>query len=208
MNSYLERNAEIIEEIKGELKNGLILERKFIERSTSGTRFETLGHPYNSKVLGRPLYLGYKESPNRNPRFAAFMDIAIVRAVIKIIPEYENDFPIFLGRLTSPKTGHKGIIVEDLSGAGTIPVTQVKLEEARKNGTLPVELRKLNPNLTDETLANASFLVGEEGFQRRMILDIADLRSGITTHEVEETFPWEDIFSNTERYTVNTPQLD
>ncbi|CAN5156648.1 hypothetical protein BH09PAT1_BH09PAT1_3770 [soil metagenome] len=201
MSNYLERNAALVAEINDEVQNGLPLVKKWVDTSISGTNFYSLGS-YDSRTANRKIFLGYKENAKTDPDVAAFMTLAIMHAVINAVPEYEEEFPILTGLHSTYEEGDKGVIVEDVSGGGQKEVWQLPHWSTRETEDLPEKLLLVNPNLDDEDLSVASFIVGNRGEgQKRMMLDILGLRKGLTT-TLFETFPFLEIQEHGREHTV------
>jgi hypothetical protein len=201
--NYIERNATLIAEINSEVRHGLKFDKKWTVGSRSGTQYSTLGS-YDSKTMGRTVYLGLKESTKTDPELATFMTLAIIRAVIAVAPEYESEIPVLHGRLLSTEKGGNGVIVEDVSEGGKVKVREMDESLDRIEGVLPEKLKLMNPYLVNEDLAVASFQVGEKG--ERRLLDFLGLRSGLVSREVIEKIPFIDLYDNIERHTVYTSQ--
>ena len=199
MSTYLERNADLIAEINGEVRRGLRFDQVYRAESDSGTKYFTVGE-YPSGVLGRTLFLGIKERKRLGKNRVA-MDLGIARTIADRIPQFEPELPAFIGLLEENGI-EKGEIVEDVSDAWQKSVEEMPMAYGEVNHLFPFELQHLNLNLTKEALANTSFLIGT-GRQRK-ILDLVGLLHGMDPHEIDEIFSPFSIFETMDRHTVHT----
>lgn len=205
MSNYLERNRELVVEVNDEIKHGLLFDNNLRSTNLSETSYYTAGS-YPSAVLNRELYLGYKKYKYRDPRLALPLDLGIIRSIIQVAPNLEVEIPVLNGLLTHIEEGDIGVIVEDVSKGGTERVVEVSKDFGRDADILPDELKRINPYLTDEELANASFLIGDSRVRRRMLLDFNSLSKGVMPSDWNKYWPYKDLSKDVVKHTVFTSQ--
>lgn len=123
--SYLERNSQLIEEIRGNLT---FLRGAVVGRNRR-TRFTEVGS-YQSPFLGSRIYLGLKEyyGPFRNPLRLAervSQELAIMQCIAIKLPHLLSELPLCYARLLGKEGQVLGIIMEDFSQGGKLKVRNV-----------------------------------------------------------------------------------
>ena len=154
---YRFTNRQILEEINrlDSLKYGTV-----IGRNQSGkTTVRSLGKLY-SEVAGRDLSIGLKEySTLRGDvlNIQVATELGLIDLVEENFPSLVNEFPLFHGVFLDESGKPRGVITEDFSQNGVVPVRSVGLDR----DVLPYEIQRLmgEPNDLDD-LATTCFFVG------------------------------------------------
>lgn len=123
---YLARNKEVVAEARQLFhpERG----KKVGNTSGSGVSFTTLGS-FPSRVLKREVFIGVKEYKNPRPGYnewrlkhRAPLELATITAIAEHIPELRDNLPMFYALLRGAKRKRVGILMEDFSEGGRLPV--------------------------------------------------------------------------------------
>ena len=124
-NSYLERNARIISELKG---RGFVLNLGNEVGSGLSRRFHSAGYLY-SEVIGREIHVGVKrlrddidDQYGEVAKINFFQELTIIAAISKHFPDLVDQLPLFCGLLTHRNGETLGMITEDFSEGGKYEV--------------------------------------------------------------------------------------
>ena len=183
---YRDINKQILEELTGlnSLRVGHV-----VGKNESGKTTVTSFGKFYSNVMGQELHIGLKEyagvsGDTLNMRVAC--ELGLIDLVERNLPEVIDEFPQFHGVLLDANRKPIGVITEDYSKNGTIPVNSVGWN--RK--VLPYEVQTLMGKPTDlDDLATTCFLVGE----KRRIGDFGEFIMGTANEKLRLSRDYLDI---------------
>lgn len=123
--SYLERDTQLIEELRG----NLTFRRGAVVGCNTRVRFTEIGS-YQSSFLGSRVYLGLKEyyGTMRDPLRLAqriSQELAIMQHIAIKLPHLLSELPLCYVRLLDKNSQISGIIMEDLSRGGQSKVRRM-----------------------------------------------------------------------------------
>jgi hypothetical protein len=153
---YRDTNKQILEEI---VKLNFLKKGDVVGRNKPGTTTVTSLGKFYSNVMNQELYIGLKEYARVTGStldMQVATELGLIDLVEKNIPNFDiNEFPLFHGILLNSKQKCIGVITEDFSKNGTIPVESIADEEF-----LPYEIQNLigRPEYPKD-LATTCFLV-------------------------------------------------
>ena len=169
---YRDTNRQILDEINrlNSLKPGIV-----VGRNQSGkTTVTSLGKFY-SEVTGRDLDIGLKEySRIRGDvlNIQVATELGLIDLVEEHLPHLIKEFPLFHGVFLDGNGRPMGVVTEDYSKNGTVPVKSVGWNRE----VLPYEIQRLVDRPKDlDDLATTCFLV--DG--KRRIGDFGEFRGGV-----------------------------
>jgi hypothetical protein len=153
---HRDTNRQILEEINrlNSLKSGTV-----IGRNQSGKTTVTYLGKFHSEAVGRDLDIGLKEYSSKTEdvlNIQVATELGLIDLVEKNFPHLVGEFPLFHGVFLDENGKPIGVVTEDYSKNGTVPVRSV----GWNRDVLPYEIQGLVDRPKDlDDLATTSFLV-------------------------------------------------
>lgn len=191
---HRDTNRQILEEIRrlDSLKYGSVIGRN----DSGNTVVTSLGRVY-SEVLGHDLDIALKEYSGKQGNVLNMMvgcELGLIDLVEENLPHLVEEFPVFHGVFLDSGGKPIGVITEDFSQNGTVPVRNID----RNRESLPYEIQELLGRSEDlYDLATTSFLVGDG----RRIGDLGEFTSG----DVKWKLKLVENYSDMGDYSVKVP---
>jgi len=120
---YLQRNEIIINEIQDAVDNGLIFQRSNIKRVKGGSVTSTIG-VYPSTLYEEDVFIGLQEFTSSSANLKTRYHLGFAKWYAYNFPKDRSKLSLFYGLLKNNQGDDIGMIFEDITKGGEIPVTE------------------------------------------------------------------------------------